>query len=188
MGTNTPQQAASGASTRLVLSPTPPVECLSTFGPAELDPELPIADLRPMREIVSDSMSRTTFTMYMLTLAAAVALFLGAVGIYGVIAYNVRQRTSEIGIRVALGEDPARIRRGVLGRGLILAATGVALGLAAATVVGRTMASLLFGVSPLDFPTLLGGAALFLVVAGLASLLPSARATRISPAEALRAE
>jgi predicted permease len=155
---------------------------------AGLDPELPIADLRPMREIVADSISRTTFTMYMLTLAAAVALFLGAVGIYGVIAYNVRQRTSEIGIRVALGEDPARIRRGVLGRGLILAATGVALGLAAATVVGRTMASLLFGVSPLDVRTLLGGAALFLVVAGLASLLPSAKATRISPAEALRTE
>jgi ABC-type antimicrobial peptide transport system permease subunit len=133
-------------------------------------------------------MSRTTFTMSLLALAAGVALFLGAVGIYGVIAYGVRQRTSEIGIRVALGATPARIRRRVVGRGLIPAAIGVVLGLAAASVASRTMASLLFGVSPLDVPTLLGGAALFLVVAGLASLLPSARATRISPAEALRAE
>jgi putative ABC transport system permease protein len=153
-----------------------------------MDPELPVTEVRSMDTVLGDSLSRTSFTMALLLLAAGIALFLGAVGIYGVISYGVSQRTGEIGVRQALGADRGRIRRSVLGEGMRLAGIGVAIGLVLSVAMGRVIASLLYGVSPYDALTLGGGLLVFLAVAGLASTLPAARASRIPPAVALRGE
>ena len=151
-----------------------------------LDPDLPLTDVRSMEAVVGDSLSRTSFSMAVLTLGAVIALFLGAVGVYGVIAYDVSRRTGEIGVRQALGADPARIRRLVLGEGMRVGAAGVALGLVSTLLAGRVLRSQLYGVSPYDVPTLAAGLAVFLAVAVLASAIPAARAARIPPAIALR--
>jgi hypothetical protein len=153
-----------------------------------LDAELPMTDVQLLDELVSDSMSRTTFTMTLLVIAALVALFLGAVGVYGVTAYTVSRRTGEIGVRQALGADSGRVRGMVLGEGMRLAALGVAIGLAGSLALGRVVASLLFGVSPYDPLTLVGGSVVFLAVAALATVIPSSRAAAIPPAVALRTE
>jgi len=167
------------------------VEPLSLVGAvrraiAELDPDLPIADVRPMRSVVGDSISRTSFTASVLTIAAVVALFLGAVGIYGVLSYVVSQRTAEIGIRTALGATPQVVRRMILSQGMWLVALGVALGLVAAMALARFLATQLYGVSPVDPVTIAVAAAIFAAVAALASLLPAARAAGASPLDALR--
>ncbi len=133
-------------------------------------------------------MARTSFMFVMLTIAAAVALLLGVVGIYGVVSYSVSQRTREIGIRMALGASQETVRQMFLRNGLVLTAIGVACGLATAFGLTRLLAALLFGVSPLDpltfitVPVVLVGSAL------LASYLPARRATAIAPLDALRAE
>jgi ABC-type antimicrobial peptide transport system permease subunit len=132
--------------------------------------------------------SRTSFTASVLTIAALVALFLGSVGIYAVLAYVVTQRTAEIGIRSALGATPGNVRRMILSQGLWLAGFGVLIGLAAAAVLGRLIAAQLYGVSPVDPLTIAAAAAIFLAVAVLASLLPAARAAGRSPLDALRAD
>jgi len=153
-----------------------------------VNPDLPIADVRTVSEIFDRSMARTSFALVMLTIAAAVALLLGVVGIYGVISYSVSQRTREIGIRMALGASQGTVRQMFVQHGLVLTAIGVACGLIAALALTRLMSALLFGVSPLDpitycaVPLLLAGAA------SLASYLPARRATAIAPLEALRAE
>ena len=103
---------------------------------AELDPDLPMADVRPMQRVLGDSMSRTSFTASMLMIAALVAVFLGSVGIYGALSYIVSQRTTEIGIRTALGATPGRVRRMVLSQGMRLAGVGVLVGLVAAVALG----------------------------------------------------
>ncbi len=154
----------------------------------ELDADLPLTDVRAMNEVVGDSLNRTTFTMTLLALAALIALFLGSVGIYGVISYTVSQRTAEIGVRVALGADPGQVRGLVIAQGMKLAVAGVGVGLLAAAALGRILSSLLYSVSPLDPLTLVGGSLLFLAVAGFASAVPAMRAARTHPAEALRAE
>ena len=167
------------------------VEPLSLVGAirsaiAEVDPDLPIAQVRSMRRVVGDSISRTSFTASVLTIAAVVALFLGAVGIYGVLSYIVSQRTAEIGIRSALGATPQDVRRMILSQGMWLVAVGVGLGLVAAVALGRFLAMQLYGVSPVDPFTIAVAAAIFAVVAALASLLPAARAAGTSPLDALR--
>ncbi len=154
----------------------------------QLDPVLPITDVRTMETIVSDSMSRVSFTAFLLVLAALVGLFLGAVGIYGVISYTVAQRTVEMGIRQALGASAAGLRAMVVRQGVALTVVGMVVGLAAAAALGRVMTSLLYGVRAFDPVTFAAGAAVFLVVAVLASLLPAQRAASIAPSEALRAE
>jgi predicted permease len=154
----------------------------------ELDPNLPITDVRTMDAIVSRSMNRTSFATLLLVLAAAVGLFLGAVGIYGVISYTVTQRTVELGIRQALGADGSRIRGMVLRQGVTLAVVGMVIGLIASVGMGRVMTSLLYGVSEFDPITFASGCVVFLAVAVLASLLPAQRAAKIGPSEALRAE
>lgn len=126
--------------------------------------------------------------MTILVLAAAIALFLGAVGIYGVMAYGVVQRTGEIGVRQALGADRGSIMRLIMGDGLLMAATGIVLGLVASMGLGQVLSSLLYGVSPNDLATLMVGAVVFLAVALVASAIPVTRAVRISPGRALRAE
>jgi putative ABC transport system permease protein len=150
-----------------------------------IDPDLPISDMRTMTDLVSDSMSRTSFTMMLLLLAAGIALLLGAVGVYGVIAYVSSQRTAEIGVRMALGSDAGGVRRMILLQGLRIALAGVALGLAAAIGMSGLFASLVYGVSPMDPVTLVVGSALFLTVAALAALVPAQRAARTPPAVAL---
>lgn len=154
----------------------------------EMDPNLPVTDLRTMDAIVDRSMNRTSFATLLLVIAAAIGLFLGAVGIYGVISYTVTQRTIELGIRQALGADGGRIRGMVLRQGVSLALIGMAVGLVGAVAMGKVMTSLLYGVSEFDLVTFASGCAVFLLVAVLACLVPAQRAANIGPSEALRAE
>jgi predicted permease len=153
-----------------------------------LDPDLPVSDIQTMEAVVGASISRTSFTMTILVLAAGIALFLGAVGIYGVMAYGVVQRTSEIGVRQALGADRASVFRLILRDGLRMDAIGIVLGLAASIGLGRALSSLLYGVSPYDGVTLVLAAVVFLAVGVLASAIPVSRAVRIPPAVALRGD
>ena len=152
-----------------------------------IDSDLPISDIRSMEDVVGDSLSRTTFTMSLLVLAALIALLLGSVGIYGVISYVASQRTSEIGVRLALGADAQGVRTMILMQGMRLVAAGVVIGLLAAVAMGRLLTSLLYGVSPLDPLTLVGGSVIFLAVAVLAGIIPARRAARTPPAVALQA-
>jgi predicted permease len=153
-----------------------------------VNPSLPVASVQTLDEIRANSMAQTSFALVMLSIAAAVALVLGVVGIYGVISYIATQRTREIGIRIALGAAQRDVSRLFLRHGLLLAGAGIAVGVIAAALVTRVMTTLLFSVSPLDVTTYvvvaagLGGTAL------LASYLPAIRASRIDPAEALRRE
>ena len=151
---------------------------------------LPLADIRTLDEIFdrSRSMARTSFTLVMLAISAAVALALSVVGIFGVISYIVSQRTREIGVRMAIGADGRDVRRMVLKQGMILAGIGVAVGLGAAVGLTRLMSSLLFGVEATD-PLTFGAVAAVLTAAALvASYLPALRASRTDPIEALRSE
>ncbi len=152
-----------------------------------IDPDLPVSDMRTMDDLIADSVSRTSFTMTLLLLAAAIAVLLGSVGVYGVMSYVSSQRTAEIGVRMALGADAADVRRMVLTQGLVIAGAGVALGLAGALVLGRILASLLYGVSPRDPLTLIAGSLAFLVIAVLAALVPAQRAAKTEPSVALQA-
>jgi putative ABC transport system permease protein len=153
-----------------------------------VNPNLPLARVTTLDQFVSDSMGRTSFTLIMLAIAAGVALFLGAVGVYGVISYIVAQRTREIGVRMALGAQQAEVRRMVLKQGGALAGLGVVIGLIAASFLTRLMAALLFGVQPIDVPTF-GAVALALSgIALLASWLPARRASAVDPVTALRFE
>jgi predicted permease len=153
-----------------------------------VNPNLPLANVRTMQEILDDSMARTSFTLVMLGIAAGVALVLGAVGIYGVISYSVSQRTREIGVRMALGAARRDVNRLVLREGLPLIAAGLAFGLAAAFGLTRLMSALLFGVSPVDPVTFAGVSVALAAVALVASYLPARRASSMDPTEALRWE
>jgi predicted permease len=153
-----------------------------------VNPDLPIADVRTVEEIHAKSMARTSFTLVMLAIAGAMALLLGLVGIYGVIAYSVSQRTREIGIRMALGSPRNEVTRMFVRHGLMLTGIGVACGLTAAMLLTRLMSAILFGVSPLD-PVTYGAVSVVLIAAAsLASYVPARRATLIDPLEALRAD
>jgi len=153
-----------------------------------VNPNLPIADVRTLREIYDRSMARTSFTLVMLTIAAGMALLLGLVGIYGVISYSVSQRTREIGIRIALGAQQQTVRQMFVRQGLLLTGIGVVCGVAAAVALTRLMTALLFEVSPLDPATYCAVCAVLLMAALLASYIPARRATNIDPSEALRVE
>jgi putative ABC transport system permease protein len=165
-----------------------PLSVVSTIRSAiaELDPDLPMAEVQTMESLLGDSRSRTSFTMSLLVIGALIALFLGAVGIYGVLSYVVSERTPEIGVRSALGASPGDVGRMVLSQGMWLAGVGVAIGLFAAIGLGRVIVTQLYGVSPIDPVTLVSAAAIFLAVAGVASLLPAARAACTAPVDALR--
>jgi predicted permease len=151
-------------------------------------PEVPVVKTRTMEEVFRGSMARSSFTLVMLAIAGAMALLLGIVGIYGVISYSVSQRTRELGIRIALGAGNAELRAMVVGQGVLLAATGVAIGLAVSAAVTRIMSSLLFETSPVDPTTFAVAAAGLLAAAALASYVPAHRASTINPVEALRME
>src|SRR5262245_37259578 len=149
---------------------------------------LPVANVRTLSEIMSASMAQTSFALVMLAIAGSVALLLGVVGIYGVIAYVASQRTKEIGIRIALGAAGRDVTGLFLRQGLLVAGVGIALGLIAAGVATRVMSTLLYGVGALDPLTYLSVAIGLGLTALLASYLPAARAARVQPAEALRRE
>ena len=152
------------------------------------DADLPISAVGTLEQLVRDSMARTTFTMAMLGIAAAVALLLGTVGIYGVISYVVSQRTAEIGVRMALGARAGEVGSMVLQQGMVVVGLGLVLGIGAAAAATHLMAALLFEVEPLD-PLTFAAVPLVLIAAGVAAcLIPARRAASVDPAVALRAE
>jgi predicted permease len=155
---------------------------------AELDPELPVYDVRPLRAYVGDAQGRARFTMVLCAAFAALALLLAAIGIYGVMSYSVTRRRREIGVRLALGARAGQVRGDVLRDGLVLAGTGLAVGLAGAALLTRVAASLLYAVSPLDPFTYAAVAAGLAGVAAVATWAPARRATRFEPIEVLRSE
>lgn len=153
-----------------------------------VDPSQPVSDLKTMDERIALSMGPRRSAVTLLSVFAAMALTLAAVGLFGLIRYNVTQRTQEIGVRMALGASPSDVLRMVLGESLRLALVGVAGGLVAAFALTRVLSSLLYGVSATDPLTFAGMALLLICVALLASWIPAHRATRVDPLVALRYE
>jgi putative ABC transport system permease protein len=168
--------------------PTEPLmRSLRTIVPA-VSPALTAGNLRPMTDVIAQSVAEPRFHMVLVSSFALLALLLSAIGIYGVLAYSVAQRTHEIGVRMALGAAGRDVMRLVIGEGLTLAVAGVALGLAGAAALMRLMTGLLFGVTARDPLTFVAGAAVLLGVAALACYVPARRATRVEPITALRAD
>lgn len=154
----------------------------------DLDPNLPIANVRTMDDIVAASTTRTRFTMLLLLVAATAALFLGAIGVYGVMAYTVSRRTHEMGVRVALGANAAELVTLVLRQAAVVAFTGLLFGTLGALALTRLLRGFLFDVTPTDPWSFAATALLLLAATLLASWLPARRAARIDPMEALRYE
>ena len=154
----------------------------------EMDKDLAVTRMAPMSLYLSEGMAQARFSLMLMAALGGVALLLAAVGIFGVIAYTVTQRTREFGIRLALGEDPRDTRRGVIARGMSLVGPSILVGLAGSVVLTRFIGGLLFQTSPHD-PLTLGGIALLLMAVALAACyLPARRATSVDPAIALRSE
>ncbi len=153
-----------------------------------VDPNVPVAEVKTLDQIYKKSMARTSFTLVMIGIAGGMALLLGVIGIYGVIAYSVSQRTREIGIRMALGARQEQLAGMFVRQGIFLTGIGVAIGLVAAFGLMSLMSSLLFQVSPVDPFTYCTVSIGLIIVAALASYLPSRRAAAVDPAEALRLE
>ncbi len=156
------------------------------YGP--WDPNLPLSAVNTLDYYYKRSIARTSFTLIMLGVAASMALLLGVVGIYGVIAYSVSQRTREIGIRMALGAQTKSLTGMFVRHGLQLTGVGVIFGVGTAIIVMRVMSSLLFKVSPMDPFTYFAVCAGLMVPAWLASYMPSRRAATVDPVDALRGE
>jgi putative ABC transport system permease protein len=155
---------------------------------ASLDPRLPPPTLTNIEQAMADSAERPRFTMMLLVTFTIVALVLAAVGLYGVMTYTVAQRTREIGIRIALGATRRRIARAVVSQGVLLAATGVLIGLAGAWWATKLLTKMLYGIAPTDPLSFSIGAALLLATAVLACVVPTRRAIRVDPVIAMRAE
>jgi putative ABC transport system permease protein len=154
----------------------------------QIDPNLPVADVRTMDQVVGAALATPRFTSVLLSIFAALALTLSAIGIYGVLSYLVSRRTREIGIRVAIGAQRADVIRMVLGSGLSLALIGIAGGIALALGITRLLRGLLHGVTPADPLTFAGVAVLLTAVAIVASTVPAWRASRVDPVLALKSE
>jgi putative ABC transport system permease protein len=152
------------------------------------DPNQPVFGIRTMEDRLTTSIKPQQFTMILLGIFASIALILSAVGIYGVMAYSVSQRTHEIGIRMALGAQSGKVLRLVIGQGMTLALLGVGIGVIGALGLKDVMTSLLFGVSGTDAETFVVLSLLLSAVALLANYIPARRATRVDPMIALRYE
>jgi putative ABC transport system permease protein len=153
-----------------------------------VDRVIPIYRVRKMEDIVRDSAWQLNYSMLLLSGLAGLALLLAIVGVYGVLSHSIRERTQEIGLRVALGAGRADVLLLILRQGVTLVAVGIGIGFVAAVGLTRFLAALLFGVEPLDLPTFGVSAALLLLVGAFASYFPARRATHIAPIDALRYE
>jgi putative ABC transport system permease protein len=153
-----------------------------------VDPDQALSDVASMDQVVAQSVARPRLEAALLAVFAALALLLAVIGLYGVLAYSVTQRTREIGIRMALGADAAQLVRGVVRDGLELMLAGIVAGLAAALALTRLLESLLFDIKPTDPLTLAAVSALLLAVGLCASWLPARRAAAVDPVGSLRAE
>ena len=153
---------------------------------AELNPEVPVGEIRPMRTVVAESVSTPASTTILFVVFAALAMILGIIGIYGVLAFLVATRTQEIGIRLAIGAQPRDVFWLIMKDGLRFAAIGIALGLAAALAATRLLASQLYGVSAADATTFATAATIMGVATMAACYIPTRRATRVDPLTALR--
>jgi ABC-type antimicrobial peptide transport system permease subunit len=147
-----------------------------------------INEMQPMNSRVVEAQAQTRFSLLLIAVFSTIAVVLAGVGLYGVLATLVRQRTAEIGVRMALGAAPSRIFRLMVGKGLYLSLIGIAIGLLAAFAFTRILASMLVEVKPTDPVTFASVAVLFMVIAFLASWLPALRAARLDPTTALRQE
>jgi predicted permease len=154
----------------------------------QVNADLPVASIETLGDVYNRSMARTSFTLAMLTIAGAMALALGLLGIYGVISYAVTQRTREIGIRLALGAQKSELKWMFVRSALRLTGVGVVIGLGAAAALSLVMRSLLYGVSPLDPVTFAGVPVVLAACAAFASYLPARRAAAVDPVDALRAD
>ncbi|MCI0433818.1 MAG: ABC transporter permease, partial [Gemmatimonadetes bacterium] len=183
-------QLAIGLMTFVIRTDVEPLSIVNSVATVvhSLDPELPLADVRTLDEVVSATLARPRIVSVLLTVFALMALVLAGVGVYGVMAYSVSQRTQEIGVRMALGATTDSVFRLVLGQALTLVVIGVVIGLVAAGFLTRLLTTLLFETEPLDPWTFAITALVLLVVATLASYIPARRGTRIMPIEALRVE
>jgi putative ABC transport system permease protein len=154
----------------------------------ELDPTLPVYNLSSMEEVVSKSMVQPRFLALLLATFSGIALFLAAIGIYGVMAYSVAQRTQEIGVRMALGARPVHVLKLVLGQSLVMLVIGTVVGLAGAFALTRLMRTLLFEITATDPLTYVSVIGILAVVALLACYIPARRAAKVDPLVALRYE
>jgi putative ABC transport system permease protein len=153
-----------------------------------IDRNVPVSGIITLDQLVADSIENPRFFATLSVAFAILALVLAAIGIYGVMAYAVSQRTTEIGVRMALGATPSEVFRLVIGDGLKLTGIGIALGVGGSLLMARWLMTLLFGVKPGDPVTLGGTAAILLLVAAAACFIPARRATRVDPMVALRSE
>lgn len=149
---------------------------------------VPVYDVRTMSEIVSESYARPRFNMALLVIFAAVALFMAAAGIYGVLSYSVAQRTHEIGIRLAIGAQKADVLKLVVGQGFRFTLIGLGIGIVGAFLLTRFLSSLLYAVKPSDPLTFIAVSLIVVVIALLACYIPARRATKVDPMVALRYE
>jgi predicted permease len=154
----------------------------------EIDPEQPIANVRPMDDVIAGETASRRGQLQVLGVFAVVAMLLSAVGIYGLLAYTVSQRSQEIGVRLALGANPARVGRMILADGMRLALFGIVPGVLGAYIAARGMSALLFGVAPSDLATFATAVAVTLLTAFAGTLVPAWRAVRLTPMSVLRAE
>jgi len=182
------EQVPAGGMELAIRSKLPTVLASATAVVHALDPDQPILESGTVEQLLRDSLSRQRFAMILLGGFAVLAIVLASVGIYSVLAYGVRRRRREIGIRMALGAQTGAVLRMIVLQGMRTALVGVAIGLAAALALGRVLASLLYGVRASDPPTYAAVAALLCAVALAASLLPAMRAARIDPIRTLRDE
>jgi putative ABC transport system permease protein len=185
-----PQVPALGSMTLMLRSQSDPMSLAAAARQeiTKLDPNLPIYDIKPFDEYISDSVAQPRFNSALLGAFAGVALLLTAIGLYGVMAYSVTQRTQEIGIRMALGARPSDALRLIIGQGMTLVFIGVALGLGGAFAATRLIRGLLFDIGPTDPLTFASVAALITLIALLACYIPARRATKVAPMIALRCE